>query len=852
MSDETEFKAQTEKFWKELPWHFPDLQHPDIVWLNYGAWMRIVKFRGPNMNGLSIDDRWFEVMRLNSALRRLGRGWVLYVREVWDHATDYMESEFPCTGAALIDAKRRFGFRAGVLMESECWFCLIYQPPADVLQRFTKLMSTSDAYDRGPDFEKELTKFRQTTDAIFAACRYMQMLEPVAGDDLATLLHSTISTKKKQRVKMPGWTVDLRAYLSDTPFTGGYYPSLGKTHHHPETGEVLHSDEEHIRIVSILGYPDAGVEPDIMGCLHRLPFPYERVQRWFPLNKAEANTTLREVWRQYYRHRKGMLDQAIEAFTHRESIKVNHENIKRAQEADELSAELAEGAVVLGYLGTTIIVSDRDPEKALRKALTVQEVLDEANFVTEIEKLNAAEAFIGSRFGCVKHDVNRPGMNSGVMSCAIPLHGINPGPLQNEHLKAPPLVYVRTNGLARRRLTLYDGDVGNRGWIGMTGGGKTFGKNFLQSQGLRYGSAGVTDFGRKGGGYVAALCHRGAVYDPTRGGGGVQPYRYAREDPEFCKNWTIKTLGQKQPERARQPDVENQIWETVKVLGEMPVERRTVNAFIGLCNHEFVKEGLAPFAKGGAYGAKFDGAHQVEINPRWQYFELDVLTKSEDERGPMMSCLMYETNRVLAQDCGPVLIAFDEVWMFGKESGVDDRSQPYIDELEDFIRTVRSKGGLVDLATQSAADLITHKNVILANCGSWLITPGKDVRTQMGQDLLLKIGLEMEHIELLRNAQRKRDYLLIDQYGAEMIDFMADPVSVAICGSGDKKSLIAAQQVLAEYGEEGFLQGWLRYSANKALSLGLKQDAEELFAAARWAVEHEGEMLPLKAMQAAE
>ena len=122
----------------------------------------------------------------------------------------------------------------------------------------------------------------------------------------------------------------------------------------------------------------------------------------------------------------------------------------------------------------------------------------------------------------------------------------------------------------------------------------------------------------------------------------------------------------------------------------------------------------------------------------------------------------------------------------------------------------------------------------------------------MGQDLLLKIGLEMEHIELLRNAQRKRDYLLIDQYGAEMIDFMADPVSVAICGSGDKKSLIAAQQVLAEYGEEGFLQGWLRYSANKALSLGLKQDAEELFAAARWAVEHEGEMLPLKAMQAAE
>lgn len=857
MSDETEFKAKTEKFWKELPWHFPDLEHPDIVWLTYGAWMRIVRFRGPNMNGLSIDDRWFEVMRFNSAVRRLGRGWVLYVREAWDHATDYMSCEFPCTGAALIDAKREYGFRSGALMESDCQFGIIYQPPGDLIRKFTKMMSSNDAYDRGPDFQKELTKFRQTTDAILASCRHMQMLEPVAGDDLATLLHSTISSKKKQRIKMPGWTVDLRAYLSDTPFTGGYYPSLGKTHHHPETGEVLYSDEEHIRVVSILGYPDAGVEPDIMGCLHRLPFPYERVQRWFPLNKAEADTTLREVWRQYYRHRKGMLDQAIEAFTQRESIKINHENLKRAQEADELSAELAEGAVVLGYMGTTIIVTDKDPKEALQKAIAVQEVLDEAGFVTEIEKMNAAEAFVGSRFGCVKHDVNRPGMNSGIMSCAIPLHGINPGPVENEHLKAPPLVYVRTNGLARRRLTLYDGDVGNRGWVGMSGGGKTFGKNFLQSQGLRYDRGAVIDFGRKGGGYVAALCHRGAVYDPTRGGGGAQPYRYAREDPEFCRDWTIKTLGQKQPERARQPDVETEIWETVKIIGEMTVERRTVNAFQGLCNHPFVKEGLAPFAKGGAYGDKFDGVRAININPVWQYFELDALTKSEEARGPMMSCLMYEANRVLGQQCGPVQITFDEVWMFGKESalqgaGVDDRFQPYIDELEDFIRTVRSKGGLVDLATQSAADLITHKGVILSNCASWIVTPGRDVRTQTGQELLMKIGLEREHIDLLKNAQRKRDYLLIDQFGAEMIDFMADPVAVAICGSGDKESLAEAQQVLGEFGEEGFLQGWLRHSGRKALKLGLRADAEELFAAAKWAAEHEGEMLPLHAMHAAE
>jgi type IV secretory pathway VirB4 component len=213
---------------------------------------------------------------------------------------------------------------------------------------------------------------------------------------------------------------------------------------------------------------------------------------------------------------------------------------------------------------------------------------------------------------------------------------------------------------------------------------------------------------------------------------------------------------------------------------------------------------------------------------------------------------MYEANRTLAQDCGPVLVTFDEVWMFGRESGIDERSQPYINELEGFIRTVRSKGGLVDLATQSAADLITHRNVILANCASWIVTPGKDIRTPTGQDLLLRFGLEREHIELLQNAQRKRDYLLIDQYGGEMIDFMADPVTVAICGSGDKRSLLAAQQVLAEYGEDGFLQGWLRYSGNKALKLGLKQDAEELFAAAKWAADHEGEMLPLNFTQAAE
>ena len=157
--------------------------------------------------------------------------------------------------------------------------------------------------------------------------------------------------------------------------------------------------------------------------------------------------------------------------------------------------------------------------------------------------------------------------------------------------------------------------------------------------------------------------------------------------------------------------------------------------------------------------------------------------------------------------------------MFGKESGWTSAPSRTSTNLEGFIRNGPApRAAWSTSRRRAAADLITHKNVILATCASWLITPGRGCPYPMGQDLLLKIGLEREHIELLRNAQRKRDYLLIDQYGAEMIDFMADPVSVAICGSGDKKSLIAAQQVLAEYGEEGFLQGWLRYSANKALN----------------------------------
>src|SRR3546814_19648205 len=60
-----------------LPW--AALVAPGIVLNKDGSFMRVARFRGPDLDSATQAELMATSARLNSALKRLGTGWVIYV-----------------------------------------------------------------------------------------------------------------------------------------------------------------------------------------------------------------------------------------------------------------------------------------------------------------------------------------------------------------------------------------------------------------------------------------------------------------------------------------------------------------------------------------------------------------------------------------------------------------------------------------------------------------------------------------------------------------------------------------------------------------------------------------------------
>jgi type IV secretory pathway VirB4 component len=245
-------------------------------------------------------------------------------------------------------------------------------------------------------------------------------------------------------------------------------------------------------------------------------------------------------------------------------------------------------------------------------------------------------------------------------------------------------------------------------------------------------------------------------------------------------------------------------------------DQRTITAFRTLTQHEWVRAATRAISREGTFGYLFDGVQSLEINPVWQYFELDVLAEHKEVAGPMMSCLTNEAKRLFLKG-GQIELDFDELWML---DGV------YLDEVEAFIRLLRTNGAHVALATQSAADLATHKGIITGNCPYTFYVPGRSAKEPTGIKHLRNMNLQMHHINWLASAREKAEYLLQGPDGVELVNFMAGDATRAICMALDQEEHFnMIERAMAH--PHSFLAGWL-------LECKLPQQAE-------WVMRYDGD-----------
>ncbi|AJP73413.1 conjugal transfer protein TrbE [Sphingomonas hengshuiensis] len=786
-----EYRARGSTLADFLPW--AALVAPGVVLNKDGSFQRTASIRGPDLDSATPAELVATAGRLNSALRRLGSGWAIFVEAQRLTAQDYPDSGFPDPASALVERERREQFgEEGAHFESAYYLTLQWMPPAEDAARAEGWLYEGRSR-RGIDPDELLANFADRS------ARLLQLLEgflPEAHwlDDGETLtyLHSTISTKR-QRVRVPETPMYLDAILADEPLVGGLEPRLGS---------------QHLRSLTVTGFPSATF-PGLLDDLNRLAFPYRWVTRAITLDKTDATKLLGRIRRQWFAKRKSIAAILKEVMTNEASVLVDNDASNKAADADLALQELGADRVGQAYVTATISVWDADPGLAAEKLRLVEKVVQGRDFTVIAEGMNAVEAWLGSLPGHVYANVRQPPISTLNLAHMVPLSAVWAGPVADEHFEAPPLFFARTEGSTPFRFSLHVGDVGHTLIAGPTGAGKSVLLALMAMQFRRYENAQIFAFDFGGSIRAAALAMGGdwqdlghALQDESAHAVRLQPL--ARIDDLAERSWATEWLAAIFGAEGvvLDPQGKEHLWAALNSLASAPVSERTLTGLAVLLQSQQLKQALGPYCVGGPHGQLLDAESEHLGEARVQAFETEGLVGS----AAAPAVLSYLFHRIEANlDGAPTMIIIDEGWL------VLD-SPAFAAQLREWLKTLRKKNASVVFATQSLADIETSAiaPAIVESCPTRIFLPNERAFEPQIAAIYRRFGLNERQIEILARAIPKRDYYCQSRRGNRLFDLGLGEVALAFTAASSRTDQRRIAELLEAHGRAGFAAAWLR------------------------------------------
>ncbi|MFG1307345.1 conjugal transfer protein TrbE [Xanthobacter autotrophicus] len=792
MMNLAEYRRHASRLADYLPW--AALVGSGVVLNKDGSFQRTARFRGPDLDSAVPAELVAVAGRLNSAFRRLGSGWALFVEAQRHAAGTYPASVFPEAASALVDAERKADFaEAGSHFESSYFLTFTWLPPVEDAAR-----AESWLYERserkGLDPHEALGGFIDRTDRIL---RLVEAFMPECRwlDDAETLtyLHGCISTRR-QRVRIPDTPMYLDALLADQALTGGLEPMLGA---------------EHLRVLTIVGFPTA-TTPGILDDLNRLAFPYRWSTRAILLDKTDATRLLTRIRRQWFAKRKSIAAILKEVMTNEASVLVDSDAANKAEDADLALQELGADHAGIAYVTAAVTIWDADPRIADEKLRLVEKVIQGRDFTAMVETINAVDAWLGSLPGHVYANVRQPPISTLNLAHMIPLSAVWAGEAQDAHFSGPPLFYGKTEGATPFRFSLHVGDVGHTLVVGPTGAGKSVLLALMALQFRRYAGSQVFAFDFGGSIRAAALAMGGdwhdlggSLSDGSEDSVALQPLSRVDDLAErsWAADWITAILSREGVSIA--PEVKEHIWSTLTSLASAPVEERTLTGLAVLLQSNDLKQALRPYCIGGAHGRLLDAEAEHLGQASVQAFETEGLIGTS----AAPAVLSYLFHRIEDRLNGsPTLIIIDEGWL-----ALDD--QGFAGQLREWLKTLRKKNASVVFATQSLSDIdgSAIAPAIIESCQTRLLLPNERAVEPQITAIYRRFGLNDRQIEILARATPKRDYYCQSRRGNRLFELGLSQVAVALCAAGSKTDQAALSQILAEHGRDGFLAAWLRH-----------------------------------------
>ncbi|QBE92458.1 conjugal transfer protein TrbE [Sphingomonas paucimobilis] len=778
-----------------LPW--AAMVAPGIVLNKDGSFLRVARFRGPDLDSATQAELIVTSARLNSALKRLGTGWAIYVEAQRKPSPGYPESDgFTDVVSALIDEERRAQFDGqGDIVQpnftSSYYLSLQWLPPADDTARASALFfeggaeGVASAADHLTDFERETGRM---LDMIAGVMPEAAWLSP---NETLSYLHSTVSTHE-QRVALPETPMHLDALLADELLVGGLAPQLG---------------DKHLRCLSITGFPATTV-PGMLDELNRLGFAYRWTTRAITLDKVSAQRMLSRIRRLWFAKRKSLAAIIKEVMTNEASVLVDSDAANKAAEADAALQDLGADIAGYAYVTTTITVLGDTPRDADLRLQAIEKIVRGRDFTCIAEGLNCVEAWLGSLPGNPYANVRQPPVSTLNLAHIMPVSAVWAGPDTDAHLGGPPLFHARTQGSTPFRFSLHVGDVGHSLVIGPTGAGKSVLLALMALQFRRYKGAQVFAFDHGGSIRAGTLGVGGEWHDLGGSLGGdaapvmLQPLAHIDQPDEraWAADWLAAILAREG--FAATPEVKEHLWTALGSLADAPVEQRTLTGLTVLIQATGLKRALGPYTLAGPYGRLLDADAEHFGESDAQSFE----TKGLVGTPPAPAVLAYLFHRIDRRlDGRPTLILIDEGWL-----ALDDPM--FGAQLREWLKTLRKRNASVIFATQSLADIegSAIAPAIIESCPTRLFLANERALEPQISAIYRRFGLNERQIEIIASATPKRDYYCQSALGNRLFDLGLGPVALAFTAASSPADLQAISDILVQHGPAGFAAAWLR------------------------------------------
>ena len=774
-----------------LPW--AALVAPGVILNKDGSLQRTARFRGPDLDSATQAELVATSARLNSALRRLGSGWAVFIEAQRIPAQDYTTSEFPDPVSALVDAERCAQFEeAGAHFESAYFLTLVWMPPADDASRAEGWL-LENAPDRSTKPQDLVSSFVSRADRLTDLLDgFMPEIAWLSDAETLTYLHSTVSTRR-QRVRVPEVPMHLDAVLSDDPLVGGLTPRLG---------------DAHLKTLTIIGLPSA-TWPGLLDELNAQGFEYRWCTRAICLDKTDAARVFTRIRRQWFAKRKSVAAILKEVMTNEASTLLDSDAANKAADADEALQELGADVAGAAYVTATITVWDEDPRAAEANLKAAEKIVQGRDFTCIPESLNALEAWLGSLPGHLYANVRQPPISTLNLAHMIPISAVWAGPDRNDHLDGPPLFHGETEGTTPFRFSTHVGDVGHTLIVGPTGAGKSVLLALMALQFRRYPGAQVFAFDFGGSIRCATLAMGGdwenlgdalADEEPAV---QLQPLAGIDEASEraWAQDWLAGILGREGA--AIDPTARDHLWSALTSLTSAPREERTLTGLSVLLQSTELKRALKPFCLGGPFGRLLDAETEELGSSDVLAFETEGLIGS-----PVApAVLAYLFHRIEARlDGRPTMMLIDEGWL-----ALDDAN--FGGQLREWLKTLRKKNASVIFATQSLADIDGSliAPAIIESCPTRIFLPNERAFEPQIARIYQNFGLNYRQIDILARATPKRDYYCQSRHGNRLFSLGLGEVALAFTAASSKADQTATTQMLANTSRDGFAAAWLRH-----------------------------------------